>query len=252
MAPMDYMPGVSNATVAYATSADGSVVVGTGTSNGVPNRALRWVGNTPSDLGRLTGGNQSYGSDVSDDGSAVCGMSESASGLRAFRWTQTGGMVNLGTLAGKASSSADAMSGDGNTVVGHAYSGSTDLRAFRWNAADGIQDLGTLPGYTWLQANDATHDGSLIVGVAVASGTPRAWKWTAATGLVDLGVAPGAGGATADNVSADGRVIAGTSGEAAIWTAGMGWMTLKRILNLSGVDTSGGGSMARPECRRTG
>ncbi|PHQ88682.1 MAG: HAF repeat/PEP-CTERM domain-containing protein, partial [Sulfurimonas sp.] len=52
-------------------------------------------------LGDLAGGSFfSRAFSVSSDGSVVVGESTSASGLEAFRWTQTGGIVGLGDLTG--------------------------------------------------------------------------------------------------------------------------------------------------------
>jgi probable HAF family extracellular repeat protein len=64
---------------------------------------------------------------------------------RAFRWTASGGMQNLGTLGG-AWSEAYGVSADGSVVVGWATNAAGADRAFRWTAAGGMQDLGTLGG----------------------------------------------------------------------------------------------------------
>ena len=71
-------------------------------------------------LGDLPGGG--YGSSasaVSGDGSVVVGHSTSGSGVEAFRWTASGGMVGLGALPGRTFySSAFDVSADGSVVVG--------------------------------------------------------------------------------------------------------------------------------------
>ncbi|MGH7131923.1 MAG: GC-type dockerin domain-anchored protein [Phycisphaerales bacterium] len=238
MSPMNFMPGVTNGTAAYATNGDGTVVVGTGISGPISNRAIRWVGDAPQDLGTLAGGAQSYGEDVSDDGSRVCGMSESSAGLRAFLWTAADGMLNLGTLPGKSFSRATAISGDGQVVIGYAFNTSTDARGFRWTSAGGIQDMGDVSPGSPFVPSACSEDGSTIVGGAIVGSVGHGWKWTAAGGLTDLGIIAGANNSGANNVNADGRVVVGSSGGASIWTATGGWMKLKRILELEEIPNS--------------
>jgi len=93
-------------------------------------------------LGTL-GGNGSQAYEVSSTGSVVVGYASNASGqYRAFRWTATGGMQDLGDF-GYAYAAAYGVSGDGSIVVGEAWDASFRQRAFRWTAAGGLQDLGT-------------------------------------------------------------------------------------------------------------
>ena len=52
-------------------------------------------------LGDLAGGDfYSVSPAISAGGSAVVGLSKSATGIEAFRWTSSGGMVGLGDLSG--------------------------------------------------------------------------------------------------------------------------------------------------------
>ena len=91
-------------------------------------------------LGVLPNGTHSYASDVSADGSVVVGsvfydgydpFGEYYFYGRAFRWTASGGMQNLGTLGGYYSE-AFGVSADGAVVVGWAYNAAGDWLAFRW------------------------------------------------------------------------------------------------------------------------
>jgi probable HAF family extracellular repeat protein len=71
-------------------------------------------------LGTLPGGNQSEAFGVSADGAVVVGWAVNAAGQpRAFRWTASGGMQDLGTLGGYGSW-AYGVSADGSVVVGWA------------------------------------------------------------------------------------------------------------------------------------
>ncbi|MBM3392142.1 MAG: hypothetical protein FJY34_09255, partial [Betaproteobacteria bacterium] len=99
--PLGDLAGGNFESIAYGTSADGSVVVGRGESAS-GTEAFRWTqAGGMVGLGDLAGGIfHSVASGVSADGSVVVGNSESASGTEAFRWTQAGGMVGLGDLAG--------------------------------------------------------------------------------------------------------------------------------------------------------
>lgn len=92
--------------------------IGLGTWTSVSAQSLTW-------LGTLSGA-QSWVSGVSADGSVVVGGSYNASGqTRAFRWTESGGMQELGTLPGYDWwSGASCVSVDGAVVVGVAKTAS--------------------------------------------------------------------------------------------------------------------------------
>ena len=134
-------------------------------------------------IGQLPGGNQSYAFGVSNDGSVVTGWGPNADGNSvAFRWTAQGGLIPLGTLPTGTGSAANAISGDGVTVVGRADAAGFQ-RAFRWTAGTGLVDLNTylptlglnLAGWTLTTANGVSADGRTIVGSGTFGGNPEAW-----------------------------------------------------------------------------
>ena len=98
------LPGGSFFSIATGVSADGSVVVGSGTpALTVSNReAYRWTAaGGMVGLGDLAGSIfSSSARGVSADGTVIVGRGVSASGTEAYRWTAGSGMVGLGDLPG--------------------------------------------------------------------------------------------------------------------------------------------------------
>ena len=86
--------------VAWATSSDGTVVIGRATIIGGDLEAFRWEDGVFEGLGDLPGGEiDSEAYDVSFDGAVVVGSSQSANGTDAFRWEE-GVMEALPELPG--------------------------------------------------------------------------------------------------------------------------------------------------------
>ncbi|MDB9418679.1 PEP-CTERM sorting domain-containing protein [Microcystis aeruginosa] len=252
---LGFLPGGSfSRSFAHGVSADGSVVVGRGSSVNSPAEAFRWTQGTGMvGLGFLPGGgpsaNLNAGSTalgISADGSVVVGYSNipnvngGSGGYEAFRWTQATGMVGLGDLPGGIfDSKATGVSADGSVVVGNGtgFYGT----AFRWTQATGMVGLGYLPGGGYYAASSATGvsaNGSVVVGNSTSAngievlGWQEAFRWTQGTGMVGLGDLPGGiFWSSAQNVSADGSVVVGQSSgayglEAFRWTQGTGMIGL--------------------------
>jgi probable HAF family extracellular repeat protein len=170
---------------AAAVSADGSVVVGHGTSAS-GQEAFRWTSSGGMvNLGDLAGGLlQGWATGVSADGSAVVGQGSSASGSEAFLWTLSGGMIGLGDLPGGSFSSwANSASANGSVVVGQGNSASGN-EAFYWTATGGMQSLKNvltnsglnLTGWTLGNATGISADGLTIVGNGINPfNSPEAW-----------------------------------------------------------------------------
>ncbi len=210
--------------VGYAVSADGSTAVGRSLQEAQwPDsgyRAFRWnrdAGMTS--LGDLPGGAEhSYAVAVSGDGAVVTGVANHHQGANfdvypegqeAFRWTESEGMVGLGSLpGGRFQSMAWDISDDGAAIVGASWS-DNGLEAFRWTEAEGMVGLGGFPGGDFSVAEAISGGGEVIVGLGSNGHHSEAFRWTEASGLISLGMLPGARASHATSVSFDGSVIIG-------------------------------------------
>jgi len=196
---------------------------------------------------------ESVGNGVSADGLVAVGVSASASGREAFRWTSGGGMVSLGELpGGRFQSTAQRVSSDGSVVVGNSPSASGD-EAFRWTSGGGMVGLGDIEGGSFRSsAQDVSADGSVVVGWGTGASGYEAFRWTSSDGMSSLGDLPGGRfESQAYGISADGSVVVGrgesASGtEAFIWTSGGGMVGLGALpggnFKSGALDVSGDGS----------
>ena len=212
---------------ANAISADGRIVVGGAKFNGGNAEPFRWTQSTGMvDLGNLGGtfananelyilGYGSHANGLSSDGSVIVGASYLADNTtdHAFRWTQSTGMVDLGTLGGTASA-ANAVSGNGKIVVGVAnLTGNTAHVAFRWTQATGMQDLNTLlsnagvdmSGIQLQYATGISPDGRYISGQGFFSGTTEAFLVSYIDDSVDKLTTASDVRTSAQNLAADQR-----------------------------------------------
>jgi probable HAF family extracellular repeat protein len=236
------MTGLPGGFAAFATNADGSVVVG---GMGSPAHAVRWsVAGGLQDLGALAGAPTiAYG--VSADGSVIVGEAQGEPD-RAWTWNATDGMHDIGSLMPGAYTSARGVSADGSVVVGVSWG-----HAFRWNATTGMIAIpDDLPATAGMTANAISGDGTTVVGTynsnpwaprnlpdqfhAVGGGQVSA-LW-----LHEFGVpAPGA----ALSVSTDGSRIVGHIFNyvyfASLWTADLGVVDLNDWLPSQGLPVAG-------------
>jgi probable HAF family extracellular repeat protein len=199
-----------------AVSDDGSAVVGTFRVPPSPSDAFRWT---------IGGSFQILGSgvpfDVSSDGRVIVGDRDTGS----FRWTESTGFVDLGTLPGGDNESrALAVSGDGSVVVGFADAANGRYEAYRWTSETGMVGLGLLPEALDSRAHGISADGSIVVGqnsfLQPPPGGMMPFYWTEQTGVLILKEVLISAGATglegwtlnsANAVSADGRTIVGVA-----------------------------------------
>ncbi|MCE9618561.1 MAG: hypothetical protein K8R92_01465 [Planctomycetes bacterium] len=286
-------PGEFDARAEFANG-DGSVVVGTTRSRDESTgrrstQAFRWSGEGLDHLGTLSGDTDSYiasethpgpddesggGRCVSEDGSVVVGTSENRDpqtgeliGSRAFLWWDGEGMYNLGALDEGQNSYAQAVSGDGSTVVGGSAGPDENEhfihRAFRWTDEDGMQNLGTLPGTENAVAFFTSVDGSVVVGSCFNtdpnSGDRKefqAFRWTDGDGMVSLGTLPEDSGQDSYwpvSVSSDGSVVLGMrhhpgvgggTRTAFLWSVDHGMVALPSALqHIHAFSLSGDGSL---------
>lgn len=269
------LPGGLHSSNAYAVSADGSTVVGAGTSvSGI--EAFRWTLATGMvGLGDLPGGKfQSGARGVSADGSIIVGTGADETGDVPFRW-EGGVMAGLPRPPGS-TLSARALGANGQVIVGGIDNGLT-LEAYRLENGV-ITALGDLPGgAAYSGATAVSADGRVIVGVAtsaasnttpntsflwkdgvmqdllvknaaaispegavVVGGKGSAYRWENGA-ITNLGFLPGTKPySAAYGVSEFGRVIVGESaGEAFLWDAEHGMRPLQDVLTGMGFDMTG-------------
>jgi probable HAF family extracellular repeat protein len=170
-------------------SADGSKIVGGGTSASGGEAFLWTSGGGMVGLDDLPGGTFASGARaISADGSAIVGSGTSASGEEAFRWTSGGGMVGLGDLPGGVDGSrAVDVTADGSTVVGNSFRYTTEEypRPFIWDTTHGMRDLldalvelgagPALQGWTLKEVIAISDDGRAILGTGDCQCGANTW-----------------------------------------------------------------------------
>ena len=156
--------------------------------------------------------------------------------ISGFRWSQAGGLTDLGSLNGGMITLPTALSANGDVVVGAALDGASPLttRSFRWTAATGLVSLGALHDdlNTSSGAFGVDASGDVIVGFSMTTaGIPSqdGYRWTAATGMQTIpewlrskGIAVSSTAlpiSTAQSVSADGNTVTGTLSDGNVYIA---------------------------------
>jgi probable HAF family extracellular repeat protein len=179
---------------------------------------------------------------VSGNGQYVAGYTDSATGARAFRWSNSGGFEFFGSAN---STTPYAISGDGSTIVGQGDGQTQSGAAFRWSGGATIQTFSLSGSF----ATAVNSNGSVIVGasgtygrvatrwingaqqqltgmpfgISVATATSEtgativgnnsqgAFRWTEIGGASSLGTLAGGSYSQAYGVSADGATAVGVS-----------------------------------------
>lgn len=194
--------GPNGYSAAFGVSADGSIVVGESEFPDGTRRAFVWTRQDGfKDLGTIDGTLRSLATAISGDGRVIVGTvfvnlpsgNTTVGRRRAFRWTETDGMQNLGALDTLDHSAATAVSDDGATVVGFSspFAPAAGLgtpfdeptpsdRAFIWTPSKGSRDVGEslsdagveMTGISVLTATDLSADGEWITCLSVTPETP--------------------------------------------------------------------------------
>jgi probable HAF family extracellular repeat protein len=158
---------------------------------------------------------------INDDGQVV-GFSDS----RAFLWTNSDGMQDLGTLQPEINdhSWANAINNAGQVVGKSNFS---NTQAFLWTSTGGMQYLGDLPDGTPTQEAHDINEAGQVVGATNAAGG-SAFLWTESGGAEDLGELPGSGlyGTQAWGINDAGEVVGVSKGRAFLWTRSSGMQDL--------------------------
>lgn len=158
---------------------------------------------------------------LSADGSVIWGAFYiNNEGSHIFRYTQSAGFQDLGTM-GKKAISVNAVSADGSVIVGDFSNSLTEYptlyHAFRYSQSQGFEDLGAMSTES-THAGGVSADGSLIVGhVSIGTSSKssvrfistHAFRYSRSEGMKDIGVLRWGNDAFATGISSDGSVIVG-------------------------------------------
>jgi uncharacterized membrane protein len=188
-------PGLPATSQAAGVSGDGSIVVGLSGSVFRPSVAFRWT--EDEDMTVLddfpSGDWGSRATSIADDGVIIAGSSvignQPGYFLRrnACYWRESGKPKNLGIPGGYDEAEAQAVSKDGEWIVGRAV-GEEYVEAFRWTQGGGMQLLGWTSGRPGeSEAYGVAKDGEFVVGYSYDRDTgSEAFIWTEWNGMRPL------------------------------------------------------------------
>lgn len=196
-------------------------------------------------LGTLPGGSESRAGDLTPDGWIVAGYSNAPGFFsKAFKWTLSGGMQDLGVPSGYPWSAGAAINSTGTAVVGNGTN-----RLCRWTTSGGMVDLGLYGTSTYGLARGVSGDGSIVVGYSNNNGAGgfAALRWSGGPGFMLLPTLPGglSTGNAAYGISPDGAQIVGESGHSGAGVKAVRWLAGGTIVQVLGAGTLTGGNVAR-------
>jgi uncharacterized membrane protein len=250
--------GIGSVSQNCKISRDGKVIAGEANDASGVRTAAIWEGGTrwrtlggPSN-GRVQDKTLTSTWGINGDGSIIVGLSwVEPTGAHAVRWDALNGWADLGSLQ-KKSSRANAVSADGNVIIGWDENPNQAGEHYYWRGSiwwDGLQRL--MNPYGWIGQAEGLNDcGSIIVGRGHPMNTRHAYRFTAWDGHVEeLGAIPRGRGpnerdqedtSVALSVSDDGHVVVGISGwqpptDAFIWTPETKMMKVSDYLTTKGV-----------------
>ena len=171
-----------------------------------------WSPGSPAQVIGTLGGAYAFPAGINNHGTVV-GFSQTVDlHEHSFRWTQDGGIQDLGML-GTGEQSRPVGVADDESIAGFytGIPGGGDDRTFRWTPSSGMQDLGLFPGEdpalpgSALVAAGMSPSG-LITGYGITSDNfLHAFLWSDADGLHDLGALMG-GHSQGETVNSAGQV----------------------------------------------
>lgn len=194
---------------------------------------------------------------MSNDAVHVVGLMEQAfcSAIAYYRNTQTGQLVNLGTLYFYKPSRANDVSDDGATICGwnDDYVGWRQGAVWRRNADGTYTQTNMAAGAIKMsEAGCVSGDGQWVFGIGRTGYAGGAmWRWSAATGVQAVGTNPSAGNGYAVATNFDGSKvlcfygIMGSSGSY-MWTAANGYTPLSTLAANAGVQIPDGWQLNLP------
>lgn len=131
---------------------------------------------------------------------------------RAYLWTLSGGLQDLGDLGG-GKSEAWGINNLGQ-IVGESYINSTTSHAFLWQSGQ-MQDLGVMSGGVGSGGLSINNLGQVIGGTLYSDNSISMFQWTQASGLKPLDLQ----GGLAFKIIDDGRMVGSKNGHAWLWNA---------------------------------
>ena len=162
----------------------------------------------------------------------------------AFIWTETDGVVDLGSLGGDPTYAAGL--DEAGQVIGRSTNADGHERAFLWTAAEGMIDLGTLGGSD-SRAIVISETGQIAGQADDVDGNARAFLWTPADGMIDLGTL---GGPTSIALAiSDGGQVVGRSDTADGRTHAFSWTADTGMIDLGAL---GGSSSTATDVNEVG
>tara|TARA_R100000935_G_scaffold1517_1_gene4848 strand:- start:25267 stop:28281 length:3015 start_codon:yes stop_codon:yes gene_type:complete len=202
-------------------------------------------------LGGMDGGGESTSSHaISGDASTIVGLGYTATDNtpHAVRWTETEGVVDLGSTVVGAFSRANATNLDGTVIGGWQDSASGFRQGAVWT--NGEQQLVANTNGDPLGAVEAvSNDGLWAAGEGSFANNFQAYRWSETTGVENIGppLSPGYRG-LANGLNEDGSIVVGSYrpngvpavfGQGFIWIEGIGIQDLNEYATSLGIDTQG-------------
>ena len=184
-----------------------------------PRNAYRSAPNAITEMGHVVGKAEYYDATIGEPAH------------RAYLWTPSAGITDLGTLGGSTSearavNSSGVVVGVSNTVGGLDWLGNpictllprsncdqvSIQHAFAWTASDGMIDLGTLGGLR--SEARAVNDHGDVIGWSLRLGSnwERAFVWTPAEGMMDLVPLPGCLRSSASHINNRRQIVGYSDG----------------------------------------